>query len=76
MTQSVAAEMPRPLRETASPQLTGRARALLAEAMRLMDLEAPERAVEIALEELVERQRFLALVAEHERSSRDLDPGA
>ena len=38
--------------------------------MRLMNLDAPERALEVALEELAERQRFLALVDAHERGDR------
>ena len=68
MTQIVAAEMPGA--DAPTVRLTAAAQARLEEVMRLMNLDAPERALEVALEELAERQRFLALVDAHERGDR------
>jgi hypothetical protein len=45
-------------------------RALLEEALRLTGLERPTDVLRIALNELVERQRFLSWVAAHERTDR------
>jgi hypothetical protein len=45
-------------------------RALLEEAMRLLNLKQPGEVLRVALRELVERQRFLSWVAAHDRSER------
>lgn len=72
MTQSVAAEMPKPTAARRSVPLDAQGEAHLREAMALMGIDDPAEVVRAALEELVERQRFLALVAKHEKAHRGL----
>lgn len=71
MTQTITAQMPPPVTEDRRwVALEGRDAARLHEAMALLGNVHAEEVLSLALEELVQRQRFLALVHRHEQDDR------
>ncbi len=70
MTQTVTPEMPGAVSDAGRlVRVREEDQARLHEAMALMGESDPEQVLSLALEELLQRQRFLALVERHERTS-------